>query len=351
MMAYQARNSSRKTESGPDFYKRESNCNFERFRRSEEAGRHEKVLIQKEKEEAEAAEAVCAVKAVQEDLKKLYHSKEDEFQKRAGGFIDESVSIYELHQIAVELSMSMDDVLLVKKVFDSFDQDRNGKLDADEFQVAVMQLLKMQLREELTAERLHAMCEWYWWDGDKDKSGYVDFREFLHWYSSNGFNEDLLLTEGERSLRKIAKSYGINVDYVEKIKKSFDLCDTDNSGEVDVDEFKLVLHRCLKVPQNLGVPPSRVQYFWTQIDTDGSGKITFNEFFAWWIKYFSDQSNKGMMPFEAFYKQVRRIGANHLDPPAYPPPKALPDDHMRDSVLGLGSEELLCPFGDSNFRP
>mmetsp|Transcript_24511 Transcript_24511/g.40071 ORF Transcript_24511/g.40071 Transcript_24511/m.40071 type:complete len:196 (-) Transcript_24511:40-627(-) len=177
-------------------------------------------------------------------------------------------------------------------------------------------------------ERVKSMCEWYWWDGDKDNSGTIDFREFLRWYSSNGFNEDLLLTEQQRCLRKIAKQHKVSPDYVEHIKRCFDLIDVDKSNEVDINEFKQVLYKALKVPMHLELPPSRVQYFWAEIDTDGSGQAGFEEFFAWWVKYFDAKGEADQMPFEAFYKQIRRIGVKYLDPPAYPPkePFFLDDD-------------------------
>merc|ERR1711862_274311 len=176
-----------------------------------------------------------------------------------------------------------------------------------------------------------AMCDWYWWDGDKDKSGTIDFKEFLHWYSSNGFNEELLLTKDERNVREIAKAWGVSADYADRIKKEFDLCDKDQSGDVTMDEFTEILHKCLKVPSSCGIPPSRIKYFWSQIDTDGSGKITFAEFFAWWLKYFDPEQKNAEMPFEAFYKQVRRIGACHLDPPAYQPCQALHMSELTDT--------------------
>lgn len=240
-------------------------------------------------------------------------------KKHKNDMIDDTVNGWELHQIAQDLQMSVDDVLLVKSVFDSFDDNQSGTLDIDEFEMAVDKLLQLQLREQMVAkERVKSMCEWYWWDGDKDGSGTIDFREFLRWYSSNGFNEDLLLTEQQRALRKIAKQHNVSADYVETIKRCFDSIDQDKSNEVDINEFKQILYKALKVPLNFELPASRVAYFWSEIDTDGSGQAGFEEFFSWWVKYFDASGGSRQMPFEAFYKQVRRIGAKYLDPPAYP---------------------------------
>lgn len=248
---------------------------------------------------------------------------------------DDELGGWELHQIALELSMSVDDVLLVKSVFDMFDDDKNGTLDIEEFELAVYKLLQLQLRDQMVpADRIKSMCEWYWWDGDKDNYRTIDFREFLRWYSSNGFNEDLLLTEQQRTLRKIAKHHKVSPDYVEHIKRCFDLIDTDHSNELNISEFKQVLYKALKVPMHLELPPSRVQYFWAEIDTDGSGQAGFEEFFAWWLKYFDHKPGaRDEMPFESFYKQIRRVGAKYLDPPAYPPEPNEQDDDIDEEDL------------------
>lgn len=230
---------------------------------------------------------------------------------------------WELHQVARELQMSIDDVLLVKNVFDSFDEDRSGSLDITELGQAVTRLLQVQHRDPtLSTERVKAMCEWYWWDGgkSKDDAGTISFMEFLKWYSSNGFSEDLLLTASERWLRGLAKKYGQTPEYVEVIKRCFDLYDEDGSGTVEFQEFRLILHKVLRVPSHLELPPSRIQYFWTEIDTDGSGSVEFEEFISWWLRYFDerDQHRSAVaMPFEVFYKQIRRMGPQHHDPPAY----------------------------------
>jgi len=259
--------------------------------------------------------------------------------KNAGEVCDEktkelvadTVEQWNIYQIARDLSMSVDDCLLVKSVFDSFDTDVSGALDHEEFEQAVLKLLQLQLRDSsVSIERVRSMSEWYWWDGDSDNSGSIDFKEFLKWYSSNGFHEDLLLTENQREMRRIAKHHGVNPDYVDTIKRYFDAYDSDKSGEVDQDEFRQVLHKALKMPGNLELPPSRVQYFWSEIDRDGSGKVIFEEFLDWWLKHFDASSSckqKQQLPFEDFYKQVRRMGGKYLDPPAYPA-----DAGRRDSV-------------------
>jgi Ca2+-binding EF-hand superfamily protein len=286
---------------------------------------------------------------MKDELRSIFRS---DMKRASMGKLNDSkfVDTYEIVRIAMDLAMSVEDVIAAKEAFDSFDGDGNGKLDKTEFRVAVETLINRQLSHKLldeeTGERINnAICDSYMWDGDQDSDGVIDFREFVYWYSSNGFSEDFLLTEEEKTLRKLAKTYGVTVDYVEKMKKVFDAADDDRSGEVDIHEFTEILHKCMKVPTNSSVPPSRINYFWTQIDTDRSGRVNFDEFLAWWLKYF-DQSS-GTVPFESFYKQVRRLGAEIvLDPPAYPPSQVLSEDHRHDSVLHEAAESWL-DFGDA----
>lgn len=285
---------------------------FEKWRESERDQHEKHTNFQTEQEEAVAE----AANAMREDLRHIFHKDPPTPSHHA--MVEESLHNFELHQIAAEAQMSLDDVSLVRQVFDSLDVNHDGGLDIEEFEKAVVKLLRLQMGDDVDPERVKSLSEWYWWDGDKNNSGSIDFGEFLLWYSSNGFSVDLLLPDSERQMRKVAKSYNVSLDYIEAIRKSFDQCDEDQSGLVDKQEFEKILHWCLKVPPNCAIPPSRAQDFWTQIDTDGSGQITFNEFLAWWLKCFGEKQ-KSEMPFEAFYRQVRRMGPKHLDPPAYLP--------------------------------
>lgn len=284
-------------------------------------------------------------KSMDADMKDTLHSV---FSGSKTGTEPAVLTGCELRQLSLEVSMSVDDVLLAKAAFDSFDANCSGALDAEEFENAVAKMLAL---DTATPEKIKSVSEWHWWESDKDKSGTIGFSEFLKWCSSNGFNEDLLLTEEQRSLRKMAKQFNVSADYVENIKRCFDFYDKDKSEEIDLDEFKHVLYKALKVPSHLELPSSRIQYFWQELDTDGSGKAAFDEFFSWWIKYFdTNGESQGGMPFEAFYKQIRRMGRRFCDPPAYPlqgdvPPAA--DDAGADpaSAESMESDVIAMPAG------
>jgi len=127
----------------------------------------------------------------------------------------------------------------------------------------------------------------------------------------------LLLSSEERSLRHLAKRYNLKATDVDHIKKCFDTFDKDHSGAVDIQEFEMILYKALKIPAHVQLPPSRILYFWSEIDTDNSGKAQFEEFLQWWLKYFGGCGSKGLTSIDKFYSNIRRIGQKYLDPPVY----------------------------------
>jgi len=254
-----------------------------------------------------------------ETLKATYQNVKDCMQKTAGQLPNESgfFDRRELYQAADELKMSVDDVLLVRDVFDWFDRDSNGMLDVDESEEAILQLVRLHLKDQSVSRECIKPISLR--DNYADDSGRVGFMQFLLWYSSSGLSEELLLPEGQRWLRKIAKENDLPFEYVQLIKRDFDSYDFDSSGYIDQAEFKEVLQKLLKIPPNCELPPTRIHYFWAQLNSDGSGKAGFEEFLRWYRKYFSEESSTdGSAPFQDFYKHVR-FGRKSLDPPAYCP--------------------------------
>jgi len=227
---------------------------------------------------------------------------------------------WQLVNLAREVAMTMRDVLEVKQVFDSYDLDKSGELDVSEFENVVHTLLQAQLRDNVSEEELARQIKSLSWSQvDTDKTGQVSFEEFLRWYSSNGFKEDLLLSEEEQRIRTVAREYGVSLSFVDSVKRHFDAADTDHSGSVSISEFEEVLHKSLKIPVQMRLPRSRIQYFWSEIDTDCSGEVGFDEFLVWWLKYFGNDARRGEEVIREFYKSFRRLDSVCLDPHPYAP--------------------------------
>jgi len=234
--------------------------------------------------------------------------------------------------IAREFHMSVDDVRTAKNVFDSFDWDQTGDLDITEFEQAVQRLLEEQFRTPTSPKDRGSLVPGNnqrtrcWENGDTDGSGRITFDEFLRWYSSNGFKEDMMLSSEEIKIRNVARQWNVSYVVVDSVKKHFDSADEDGSGYVTKDEFEQVLYKALQVPPHMSLPHTRIEYFWSEIDFDGSGKVAFEEFLIWWLKYFQGKDKdegKGIkvdldINME-FYKSFRRHDVmQQLDPPAKP---------------------------------
>ncbi|KAK3242670.1 hypothetical protein CYMTET_47656 [Cymbomonas tetramitiformis] len=65
-------------------------------------------------------------------------------------------------------------------------------------------------------------------------------------------------------------------DWKQWIDEMWPIWDADGSGELDEEEFKSVV-------QDIGASPEDAEEFFVQIDMDGSGTISVQEFHDWWI--------------------------------------------------------------------
>jgi len=75
-------------------------------------------------------------------------------------------------------SVSPEEVDNLKKLFDSFDDDRSGFIDFKEFKMMVKVLLHLPLNLEIPRSSVQRL----WKEADADGSGQLDFNEFLVWY-------------------------------------------------------------------------------------------------------------------------------------------------------------------------
>lgn len=197
--------------------------------------------------------------------------------------VENAVTQWELYQLARKIHVPLDSISMIKKVFDHFDADHNGRLDLFEFEQVIVKLLDLNPNDAVPENILITR----WREADRNSSGEIDFSEFCQWYSVHGFEQDVLLTAEERDLRKIANDFGLAPDDVQSIKRKFEMFDLDGSGRISEDEFSLLLHKLAKTPAGVEIPASRVRQFWSEVEKDkDSQQIGFKEFVSWYQKYF-----------------------------------------------------------------
>jgi len=122
---------------------------------------------------------------------------------------------------------------------------------------------------------------------DKDGNGTVEFEEFLTWTVNTAFMEDVIVKDAkERELRQLARDFSVDLTDVERIRDAYDKYDEDLSGYIEEGEFKKLVLVLLKAKKESDVPAKRLMRYWKEVDQDHSGEIDFEEFFAWYLKYF-----------------------------------------------------------------
>eukprot|EP00933_Yihiella_yeosuensis_P040141 TRINITY_DN34359_c0_g1_i1.p1 TRINITY_DN34359_c0_g1~~TRINITY_DN34359_c0_g1_i1.p1 ORF type:complete len:864 (+),score=144.33 TRINITY_DN34359_c0_g1_i1:229-2820(+) len=221
------------------------------------------------------------------------------------------VEHFELKQLGDELHLGFQEVLYCKKVFDEMDTDRSGQLNFEEFQACLLTCCKGDASEKDIKKK--ARESWLELSTRKtlNSPGYITFHNFMKWYPNNQFDNK---EKAEREIVHLAKKYRVSLEAVVHAKHCFDAVDTDKSGEIELDEFREVLSKIMRIPAHIDLPSSRVQTLWLEIDVSGDSKVNFKEFVRWWMT-----RKDCLLPYERFYSSIRRVGNMMPDPPAYSP--------------------------------
>eukprot|EP00727_Mastigamoeba_balamuthi_P013175 m51a1_g8480 putative ef hand domain containing protein (307) ;mRNA; r:518859-520266 len=147
-------------------------------------------------------------------------------------------------------------VPLSKAVFTKYAQDRKG-LTPQEFQVMCMEMGYLLSDEEFTmAIKLL----------DADHSGSIEYNEFLRFWKTDERFAKLQLSEAK--LAELNEMFRLFISF-----------DADGNGTIDQKEFAL-MHADLTAK---GYSRTTTEKEWANIDIDGSGFISFNEFVDWLV--------------------------------------------------------------------
>jgi Ca2+-binding EF-hand superfamily protein len=102
---------------------------------------------------------------------------------------------------------------------------------------------------------------------DSDGNGAIEYEEFLQFWKTDGRFEKLRLDDTQ--LMQLNKAFRLFISF-----------DKDGSGTIDREEFGQ-MHASL-TEQRLSNKPAEVE--WGNMDTDGSGTVSFNEFVDWLLQ-------------------------------------------------------------------
>lgn len=167
--------------------------------------------------------------------------------------------------------------------FNEFDRDGSKGLDRAEFQDVIRVYINLPGSGPLPKHLLN----WHWVGADSTGDGIIDFEEFLLWSLRTAYTEEVLVPDPqERLLRRIAREHNLPFQDAERLKKAFDICDPNHSGFIEPDEFKMVLFQLLGVKNESDIPEAKFQRWWREVDHNGSGTISFEQFLIWYITNF-----------------------------------------------------------------
>ena len=145
------------------------------------------------------------------------------------------------------MSFSNEEIIAFQEVFDTFDQNGDGKLSFNELKTALEQAGRSLSDQELwKAIR----------DNDFNGDGMLNFNEFMEMIAQFTFDQE---DERRRDL--------------EEIMEAFRIFDRDGSGYITKAELKATMERMGERMNNY-----QLEDMLAEADLDGDGRISFEEF-------------------------------------------------------------------------
>ncbi|KAA0058132.1 putative calcium-binding protein CML27 [Cucumis melo var. makuwa] len=142
-------------------------------------------------------------------------------------------------------SVLLEDDDELRKVFERFDANGDGKISITELDAV---LTSLTLKSAIPLEELRSVMD----DLDSDKDGYINIEEFAAFCKKPMASDEAGAAE---------------------LRDAFDLYDQDRNGLISQSELHLVLNR-------LGISCSKedCQKMINSVDSDGDGNVNFEEF-------------------------------------------------------------------------
>eukprot|EP00400_MALV-I_sp_L67-5_P001044 gene1044-996_t len=120
----------------------------------------------------------------------------------------------------------------------------------------------------------------------------------------NCFSEENLLSKSERQVRQIARTHCLPLAMVEDLKNCFDDFDKNQTGRIEINQFREVMLTLLKIKNPSDMPAHRVTALWQMVDLDSAGSIDFIRFLEWYLRYFYNGEGSDKSPIQIFYGKL-----------------------------------------------
>jgi len=158
-----------------------------------------------------------------------------------------------------------------------------GYLNLEEFHKMVRQRFNIHASEPIPPRIV--------WGCESAEYGRFGFEDYLLWCRRTDYVEEQLVHDPkERALRQISREHGFACLDVEKVKAVFDTFDSDKSDAIDEEEFGNVICTLMKAGHPSDIGAKKLKRFWMEVDTDGSGEISFSEFLLWYFNFMRDDT-------------------------------------------------------------
>eukprot|EP00811_Abedinium_folium_P034391 NODE_7276_length_1594_cov_1.865712.p1 GENE.NODE_7276_length_1594_cov_1.865712~~NODE_7276_length_1594_cov_1.865712.p1 ORF type:complete len:508 (-),score=126.68 NODE_7276_length_1594_cov_1.865712:71-1399(-) len=193
------------------------------------------------------------------------------------------LKISKLHHIAVG------EVQEVWKEFNTLDHEQSGRLMSADFHTAIRNHLSIPEDVGVPDACLNRAFR----NADGQLKLHIDFETFLLW-SINTYPEEMLHPI-ERENRQVSRKHNIDICVVERIRVIFQRYDVKDSGEIDEESFRQVLTDLMDIKDISCISNTRLQVFWREIDTDGSGSVTFEEFVLWYCTFYGPREPNALV--------------------------------------------------------
>eukprot|EP00931_Biecheleriopsis_adriatica_P114878 TRINITY_DN9075_c0_g1_i3.p1 TRINITY_DN9075_c0_g1~~TRINITY_DN9075_c0_g1_i3.p1 ORF type:complete len:586 (-),score=90.90 TRINITY_DN9075_c0_g1_i3:95-1852(-) len=203
--------------------------------------------------------------------------KNDLPSKASGASFDACVALAKRHGI------SLKEVRSCAEEFLELDTDGSNGLSPYEFEVAIIKRCNLPPGKELAENMRAAILR----QADTDGDGMIGFEEFLLWTRQCNFMEEMAVTDRqERGLRQMAREHDLDLPHIDKLRETFNSCDTGGSGFIDWNGFNSVVCQMMKVKEATDISEAQVRRYWKEADTKNTGKLDFEAFVTWYSQRF-----------------------------------------------------------------